>query len=150
MAVDRKRKRPCRAPSEPLAHAGAPNDVWCVDFKGWFRTADGTRIDPLTLSDAYSRFLLRCQVLKAPDALHVQPVCEAAFREYGLPVGLRSDNGAPFGSNGESGLTQLTVWWIQLGIVPEHITPGKPRGCYPASRSCCSMRTSTSRTCRRA
>lgn len=127
LTADRRRRRPTRAPSQPLAHAGAPNDVWCVDFKGWFRTADGTRIDPLTLSDAYSRFLLRCQVLKAADALHVKPVCAAAFREYGLPVGLRSDNGAPFGSNGESGLTRLTVWWIKLGIVPEHITPGKPQ-----------------------
>lgn len=127
LTVNRKRRRPIRAPCQPLADAGAPNDVWCVDFKGWFRTADGTRIDPLTLSDAYSRFLLRCQALQAADAFHVKPVCEAAFREYGLPVGLRSDNGAPFGSNGESGLTRLTVWWIKLGIVPEHITPGKPQ-----------------------
>jgi transposase InsO family protein len=127
LTVNRKRRRTTRAASQPLAHAGAPNDVWCVDFKGWFRTADGSRIDPLTLSDAYSRFLLRCQALKAADAFHVKPVCAAAFREYGLPVGLRSDNGAPFGSNGESGLTRLTVWWIKLGIVPEHITPGKPQ-----------------------
>jgi putative transposase len=127
LTVNRKRRRPTRVASQPLAHAGAPNDVWCVDFKGWFRTTDGTRIDPLTLSDAYSRFLLRCQALHAADTFHAKPVCEAAFREYGLPRGLRSDNGAPFGSNGESGLTRLSVWWIKLGIVPEHIAPGKPQ-----------------------
>ena len=127
LTVSRKRKRPERAPAQPLAHAGQPNDVWSADFKGWFRSADGRRIDPLTLADAYSRFLLRCQALQAADMLHVKPVCEAAFREYGLPDRMRIDNGPPFGSNGESGLTQLTVWWIQLGIVPEHIAPGQPQ-----------------------
>ena len=121
------RRRSSRAPSQPLSAANWSNAVWSVDFKGWFRTGDRTRIDPLTLSDNYSRFLLRCQALKAPTGLYVQPVCEAAFREYGLPASMRSDNGAPFGSNGESGLTRLTVWWIQLGIVPEHIAPGQPQ-----------------------
>jgi transposase InsO family protein len=127
LTVCRKRRRKSWPASAPLAHAGAPNAVWCVDFKGWFRTADGTRIDPLTISDAYSRYLLRCQVLRAADAAHTKPVMEAAFREYGLPERIRTDNGAPFGSNGESGLTRLTVWWIKLGIVPEHIAPGKPQ-----------------------
>ena len=127
LTVARKRRRSGRAPLQPLTAATAANAVWSVDFKGWFRTADGMRIDPLTLSDNYSRFLLRCQALKAADGLHVQPVCEAAFREYGLPGAMRSDNGAPFGSNGESGLTRLTVWWIQLGIVPQHIAPGQPQ-----------------------
>jgi putative transposase len=127
LTVAQKRRRPGAAPGQPLRAADAANAVWSVDFKGWFRTGDGTRIDPLTLSDNYSRYLLRCQALKAPTGFYVQPVCEAAFREYGLPDGMRSDNGAPFGSNGESGLTRLTVWWIQLGIRPEHIEPGQPQ-----------------------
>jgi len=127
LTVFRKRRRSSRRADEPLAHAGAPNTVWCADYKGWFRTADGTRIEPLTISDGYSRYLVRCQALPAADYAHSKPVFEAAFREYGLPERLRTDNGAPFGSNGESGLTGLTVWWIKLGIVPEHIAPGKPQ-----------------------
>lgn len=127
LTVPRKPRRRSRAPSEPLAAAVAPNRVWCADYKGWFRTGDGRRIDPLTISDAYSRYLFRCQGLPAADYAHSKPVFEAAFREYGLPERLRTDNGAPFGSNGESGLTGLTVWWIRLGIVPEHIAPGQPQ-----------------------
>jgi transposase InsO family protein len=127
MTVCRKRRRKSRPASQPLAHAGAPNAVWCGDYKGWFRTGDGTRIDPLTISDAYSRFLFRCQGLRAPDYVHTKPVFDAAFREYGLPDRLRIDNGPPFGCNGESGLTGLTVGWIKLGIVPEWIAPGKPQ-----------------------
>jgi hypothetical protein len=110
-----------------LAPAGGPNQVWCADYKGWFRTGDGQRIDPLTLSDHYSRYLLRCQAVAAADSLHTRTVMEAAFREYGLPERIRTDNGAPFGSNGESGLTSLTVWWIKLGIIPEHIRAGQPQ-----------------------
>ena len=127
LTVSRKRRRRSRTASEPLAQAAGPNAVWCADYKGWFRTGDGTRIDPLTISDACSRYLFRCQALPAADYAHSKPVFEAAFREYGLPERMRTDNGAPFGSNGESGLTGLTVWWIKLGIVPEHIAPGKPQ-----------------------
>lgn len=127
LSVARKRRRTSRIASEPLAHAGAPNSVWCADYKGWFRTADGRRMEPLTISDAYSRYRFRCQALSAANYAHSKPVFEAAFREYGLPERLRTDNGAPFGSNGESGLTGLTVWWIKLGITPEHIAPGKPQ-----------------------
>lgn len=127
LTVARKRRKRSRPTSQPLAHAGAPNVVWCADYKGWFRTGDGTRIDPLTVSDAYSRYLLRCQAVAAADFVHTKAVLEAAFREYGLPERIRTDNGAPFGSNGESGLTGLTVWFIKLGIVPEHIEPGKPQ-----------------------
>jgi len=127
LTVSRKRRRTSRRASEPLAHAGAPNAVWCADYKGWFRTADGTRIDPLTITDAYSRYVLRCQALPKIGYTLSKPVFEAAFREYGLPARLRTDNGAPFGSNGESGLTGLSVWWIKLGITPERIEPGKPQ-----------------------
>lgn len=127
LTVPQKRRRRARPASTPLAHAGAPNTVWCADFKGWFRTEDGERIDPLTISDAYSRYLLRCQAVWAADYRHSKPVFEAAFREYGMPERMRTDNGAPFGSNGESGLTALAVWWIQLGIMPERIAPAKPQ-----------------------
>jgi transposase InsO family protein len=125
LTVARKRRQRAR-PSQPLAHATEANKVWCADFKGWFRCG-GERIDPLTISDAYSRFLLRCQAVKAADAAHSKPIFEAAFREYGLPERIRTDNGAPFASNGESGLTALSVWWIKLGIQPERIQPGKPQ-----------------------
>ena len=126
LTVPRKRRATARPNSEPLAHAQGPNLVWCADFKGWFRTGDGTRIDPLTITDACSRYLLRCQTVQAADFAHSKPVFEAAFREYGLPERIRTDNGAPFGSNGESGLTGLTVWWTKLGIQPERIQPGRP------------------------
>jgi len=127
LTVKRKRRRAARPSSEPLGHATEANKVWCADFKGWFRTGDGQRIDPLTISDAYSRYLLRCQVVQAADYRHSKPIFEAAFREYGLPERIRTDNGAPFGSNGESGLTGLSVWWIKLGVRPERIAPGKPQ-----------------------
>lgn len=127
LTVARKRRRASRGGEQKLAPAGGPNHVWCADFKGWFRTGDGRRIDPLTISDQYSRYLFRCQAVGAADYRHSKPVMEAAFREYGLPERMRTDNGAPFGSNGESGLTGLTVWWIKLGIVPEHIQAGQPQ-----------------------
>ncbi len=122
-----RRKRSKTAPySEPLAHADSSNRVWCADFKGWFRTGDGQRIDPLTISDAYSRYLLRCQAVAKTDTARVQAVFEAAFREYGLPQAIRTDNGAPFASAAVAGLSRLAVWWMKLGIVPERIQAGHP------------------------
>ena len=82
---------------EPLAHADGPNRVWCADFKGWFRTRNGERIDPLTISDAYSRYLLRCQGVEKTDTARVQAVFEAAFREYGTAAACDPyDNVPPF------------------------------------------------------
>ena len=98
-----------------------------MDFKGWFVTGDGTHCEPLTLSDAHSRYLLRCQVMARNDTDHVWPVLAAAFREFGLPHRLRSDNGAPFASRGAGGLSRLAVKVIKAGVVPERITPGKPQ-----------------------
>src|SRR5216683_604752 len=85
------RKKRCRtAPyGEPLAHANGANRVWCADFKGWFRTGDKERIDPLTISDAHSRYLLRCQAVEKTDTARVQAIFEAAFREYGMPEAMR-------------------------------------------------------------
>jgi transposase InsO family protein len=110
----------------PFGSCAAPNDTWCVDFKGWFRVGDGSRCDPLTISDAFSRFLLCCQAVPGTSAAHVRPIFEAAFKEYGLPNAIRSDNGPPFATRGAGGLSALSVWWILLGIVPERIDPGSP------------------------
>lgn len=127
LTVPRKQRVRGARRNDPLAEADGPNRVWCADFKGWFRTGDGRRCDPLTITDGYSRYLLRCQLVKAEDTLHAKPVFEAAFREFGMPERLRTDNGAPFGGNGETGLSALAVWWIKLGICPERIHPGKPQ-----------------------
>jgi hypothetical protein len=125
--VVEKRRRPKTPPyTQPLAHADEANRVWCADFKGWFRTQDGERIDPFTLSDAYSRYLLRCQAVENTDTEAVRAICEAAFREYGLPLAIRSDNGPPFAARAIAGLSRLSVWWMKLGIVPERIERGHP------------------------
>ncbi len=126
LAVPRKNRPKACPNSEPLKHAQGPNLVWCADFKGWFRCQDGSRCDPLTITDAYSRYLLKCQAVKHPDTMYVMPLFEAAFREYGVPEFIRIDNGPPFASVGLGGLTQLSVWWIKQGIRPERIEPGKP------------------------
>ena len=121
------RKRTKTAPySEPLAHANESNRVWCADFKGWFRTGNGERVDPLTISDAYSRYLLRSQNVEKTDTTRVQAIFEAAFREYGMPEAIRTDNGPPFATCAVAGLSRLAVWWIKLGIVPERIAAGHP------------------------
>jgi transposase InsO family protein len=109
LTVGRKRRGKARGGEGPLGQAGAANQVWSVDFKGWFRTGDGERCDPLTLTDNYSRYLLRCQAVPMESTVYVKPVMEAAFREYGLPERILSDNGPPFNSNGEAGLTALNV-----------------------------------------
>src|SRR3546814_7194562 len=98
----RRRRRTPLPLSRPFAPVTAPNDLWCIDFKGWFRTGDGQRCDPLTLSDADSRYLIVCRGV-APTLEGVDPVIDAAFRKYGLPIAIRSDNGPPFAGNGAGG-----------------------------------------------
>ncbi len=119
-----RRKTPPQ--SEPLAHAMAPNQVWCADFKGWFYCGDGTRCDPFTITDAWSRYLLRCRATEKTDGPHVRALMEAVFREYGLPEAIRTDNGSPFASRAPGGLSRLSMWWLQLGIRHERIPPGRP------------------------
>ena len=126
LSQPRKRRRCALPPASPLSAAVAPNEVWCIDFKGWFRTGDGARCDPLTLSDAYSRYLLYAKVVAAPGYADCRRELERVFRQYGLPRAMRSDNGAPFASVGAAGLSRLSVWWIKLGITPERIEAGKP------------------------
>jgi hypothetical protein len=127
LTVPRKRCRKATPSVSPLEHAAEANRVWSADFKGWFRCGDGERCDPLTMSDGFSRYLLRCQAVERIDTRSVKAVMEAAFREYGLPGAMRTDNGEPFASVGLAGLSVLSVWWIKLGIRPERIPPGKPQ-----------------------
>ncbi len=123
------RRRRLRAPprTAPFAGCDAPNAVWCIDFKGWFQLGDGTRCDPLTLADASSCYLLRCQALAKTDGGHVWPLLDAAFREYGLPLVIRSDNGPPFASVSVGGLSPLAVKLVKAGVMPERIDPGQPQ-----------------------
>ena len=104
-----------------------PNHVWAVDHKGWVRLGDGRRCEPLTLADSYSRFLLAVSPGGGTSAELARPVMERAFRDYGLPEVIRSDNGPPFATASPSGLSSLSVWWIKLGIRPERIRPGRPQ-----------------------
>ncbi len=126
LVVPQKKRRRTEPYTEPLAHANESNRVWCADFKGWFKAMDGARVDPLTITDAWSRYLLRSQSVEKTDTERVRAIFEAAFREYGLPEAIRTDNGAPFASCAISGLSRLAVWWIKLGIVPERIEAGHP------------------------
>jgi hypothetical protein len=89
-------------------------------------TGDGQRCDPLTMTDNYSRFLLRCHRVSPARYESIQPIFADAFYEYGLPDAIRTDNGAPFATTTVGGLTRLSIWWIKLGILPERIRPGKP------------------------
>ena len=108
--------------------ARAPNEVWTADFKGQFRLGTGPYCYPLTVADAYSRFLLGCTALRATDTILTRSVFERLFKEYGLPRVLRTDNGVPFAAPMALGqLSSLAVWWIRLGIQPERIQPGKPQ-----------------------
>lgn len=127
LTVPRKRRRRVPPQTQPFAACGQPNAVWCADFKGWFLTGDGRRCDPLTITDACSRYLLRCQLLPSQDYDCSRPVFEAAFRQFGLPLAIRTDNGSPFATRALAGLSSLSVWWIKLGIHVERIDAGKPQ-----------------------
>jgi putative transposase len=126
LTVARKKRRRAPPYTKPFQTAAGPNDLWCADFKGWFKTGDGERIDPLTMTDAFSRYLLRCQAVDAANLEQVKGVYASAFREYGMPLAMRTDNGAPFASRAIAGLSRLSVWLMKLGIVPERIRAGHP------------------------
>ncbi len=123
----RRRRRPVSQPERTGRTAPTrPNEVWAADFKGWFRTGDGQRCDPLTISDLYSRYVLACRRVEGVRIEDVRPAFRRVFRRFGLPEALRVDNGPPFGSRGVGGLSQLSVWWLQCGIRVECIEPGHP------------------------
>jgi putative transposase len=124
-----KRKKRLHVPpyTQPFAECHRPNDVWSIDYKGQFRMKNGHVCYPLTISDNFSRFLLGCRALEGPRYDSTRKYIEWVFREYGLPRAIRCDNGTPFAGRCIGGLSRLSIWWIQLGIVPERIEKGCPQ-----------------------
>lgn len=124
-------KKPSRRrighPGRPTQEMLAPNDCWCADFKGQFKTMDGVYCYPLTVTDGSTRFLLACQALTSTKAEEAKPVFTRIFKEYGLPSRIRTDNGVPFATCTLARLSQLSAWWVRLGVLPELIEPGKPQ-----------------------
>jgi transposase InsO family protein len=102
------------------------NDVWTVDFKGWFRTLDGQRVDPLTVRDLASRFGLRIKILSGQKFLDTQTAFIGLFKQRGQPRAVRMDNGSPFGSSGTAGLSSLSAWFVSLGIEVQYTRRGHP------------------------
>lgn len=123
----RQRARWRNVGNGPWPEPTGPNGLWSADHKGWFRTGDGERCEPLTVMDGASRYLLALQATGSTGEQEAWPVFEALFHEYGLPERLRTDNGSPFASAGIAGLTPLSVRLIKLGIGLERIAPGKPQ-----------------------
>lgn len=128
----RKRRRLVPAFQGCLTNAQQPNDLWTIDHKGWWLAGNGDKCEPFTVADQQSRFLIRCTLCAGKGFEYVSPVLQAAFREFGLPKVIRSDNGPPFASRAPLGLSPLSVWFVRLGIVHERIEPGKPQqnGCH--------------------
>lgn len=102
------------------------NEVWTVDFKGWYRTANGIRVDPLTVRDLHSRYGLRIGLQTGQSVAPTRRQFVRIFQQHGLPERIRCDNGSPFGGAGPTGLTRLSAWWVKLGIEVEFMTPGRP------------------------
>lgn len=122
-------RRALRGPSVPhpgLTIARRVHQVWTIDFKGYFRTLDGVRHDPLTIRDAKSRYLLDIRLLPNQSDAAVRRAMTNVFKREGLPTAIRVDNGAPFGGKGALGLTRLSVWWLQLGIRVEFTRRARP------------------------
>lgn len=122
--VPKRRQERTGEYSDGLSAQDSPNAVWGADFKGWFKLSTGAKCYPLTVSDGYSRYLLRCDALAHPDEEACRVAFDGLFKEYGLPQVLRTDNGTPF--SGRFGISSLSVWWVKLGIKPERIQRGKP------------------------
>ena len=121
----RHRRRVLDGPRREIG-VDAANEEWAADFKGWFRTRDQARIDPLTITDSHTRFLI--ETLITPQTVEgAKAGFIRAFSTYGLPRAIRCDNGSPFGSRGPGGLTRLSVWWLKLGIEPHFIKPASPQ-----------------------
>ena len=105
--------------------ASKPNEVWTVDFKGWWKMANAKRCEPLTIRDAYSWYIIGIRAMESTKTEDVQREFEAIFRVYGLPEYIRSDNGSPFASvQAPAGLSRLSAWWIGLGIRLDRSRPG--------------------------
>lgn len=127
LVEERKKRRHVPAYTQPFSECHAPNEVWSIDYKGQFYMKNDHVCYPLTVSDNFSRYILGCKALKGPRYNPTRRYLESVFREYGLPYAIRSDNGTPFASKCIGGLSRLSVWFIQLGIVPERIEKGCPQ-----------------------
>ena len=126
MVTSRSRKRKhVHAPTK-LTTANAPNQIWCIDYKGQFRLGNGEYCYPLTVTDQFSRYLLGCEAMGRISDVSAREVCEDLFRRHGLPSAIRSDNGTPFASRGLGSLTKLSAYWVLLGIRLERIRPAHP------------------------
>jgi transposase InsO family protein len=104
-----------------------PNQLWQMDFKGWFRTIDQRRCNPLTILDDHSRYVVCLQACVNQQTDTVQAQLIATFRRYGLPERMTMDNGAPWGNDVEHRHTPLTAWLIRLGIGISHSRPYHPQ-----------------------
>jgi putative transposase len=125
--VKRRKRRRYKAKGTPLSHARTPNGLWCADYKGEFLLGNKEYCYPLTITDYRSRYLLACEGLGSTQSSFAFSVFERAFKDYGLPQSIRTDNGVPFSSpNALFGLSRLSVWWLRLGIQIERIQPGHP------------------------
>jgi transposase InsO family protein len=125
LVCSRKLRR--RVPrTQPLGEVNASNDVWCADFKGWFLTKDKSKVEPFTVTDGFSRFIIRCDHFERKRFEDVWKSLSSAFHEYGLPQRIRTDNGPPFATTGVGRLSQLSVHLIKAGVTPEWINPGHP------------------------
>lgn len=131
-AKRRRRQSGGRLRLHELLRPEAPNDVWSVDYKGWFRLGDKSVCHPLTISDLHSRYILACHCYGRQELAATKQTMRETFATYGLPHVIRVDNGTPFGSTGLGGFTALSVWWLRLGIEVDFIEPGKPEqnGCH--------------------
>ena len=110
-----------------LSKPSQPNELWCADYKGEFMLSDRRYCYPLTITDFDSRFLLACEALSSTKEVLAFAVFERIFKEFGMPVAMRTDNGVPFASpNALYGLSRLSVWWLRLGIAIKRIKPGNP------------------------
>lgn len=126
LVTGRRLQRRVPARVGALTEPQRANHVWRTDHKGWVRLGDGSRLEPLTVTDGFSRYGLALAATAGTREEEAWPVFERAFAEHGLPEVIRSNNGAPFASSGVTGLTGLCVWWIKLGIRHERIDPGQP------------------------
>jgi putative transposase len=125
--VKRRKRRRHRAKGTVLTHVNRPNELWCADYKGEFMLADKRYCYPLTISDFASRYLISCDALSTTRETYAFAVFERAFKDFGLPRAIRTDNGIPFAcGNALYGLSKLSVWWLRLGIDIERIKPGHP------------------------
>jgi putative transposase len=127
MVPKKRNRRRIGHPGKPTSLILAPNDIWCADFKGQFKTGDGIYCYPLTVTDGYSRYLLGCQGLLSTAVAGARPVFTRLFKKFGLPTRIRTDNGVPFATNTLARLSSLSAWWVRLGVLPDLIEPGKPQ-----------------------